>query len=92
MYGTITTNESKELTTTGNTSSFHLHLSGDFGSGTVTIGFIAEDGTTKTIAEGTFTEAVDKVLDMPLGSKIVITLSGAVAPSVYYQITARLLM
>lgn len=64
----------------------HVHLSGTFGSGTLTLYFKDENGNWKAIANGALTAAADKILNFPFPTIVKGTLSGATAPSLYYNI------
>ena len=91
MYINFTTNTTETITLTGKTSSHHLHVSGTFGSGTLQISFIGEDGNTHPISNGSFTSNVDNLIEIPMGSRLVVELSGASSPDLYFQITPRVL-
>lgn len=63
-----------------------IHVSGDFGGGTFTMKFISMDGSTeRTIAGTAKTDVADFKLDLPHGTKIFGTLSGATAPDLDWE-------
>lgn len=65
----------------------HLHLSGTFGGGTVTMNFMDAGGNWRAISEGGFTAACDKEIAFPTGTgrSIKGTLAGATTPSLVWS-------
>lgn len=71
--------------------SVHIHCSGTFGSGTIAWYFKGSDQQWHPLAEGSSTSAIDKRFDFPedIATRIKGTLSGATAPSLYYEARAH---
>ena len=65
-----------------------VHGSGTFGGGTLTFQFLGSDGSYHDIDGASFTQAFDKVFELPRKSTIRASLSGATGPSLYYEIGA----
>lgn len=65
---------------------FLFHVSGDFGSGTLNVEFLAADGTWKGITRGSFAAPDDTEIMLKPATKLRIVLTGATAPSLYYQV------
>jgi len=70
---------------TGNAQGFRFHASGTFGGGTLTLAFKGGDGTYRAIESGDFTAAVDRIVEIDKGTTVRASLTGATAPSVYYE-------
>ncbi len=64
----------------------HLHLSGDFGGGTVVCKYDDDNGTPTPIIDGTFTAAVDVTFNFHRSTVVRCTLSDATAPALEWSI------
>ena len=69
-----------------------LHLSGDFGGGTVQVQFLADGSTTigssgwLDINGGAYTAADDDVINLPNSRTIRLNLTGATSPDIDYDL------
>ena len=70
-------------------SQIWLHLSGTFGSGTVTLEFYAEDSSWKAMSNASFTAAIDKDIPFPADTDLRLTTTGSTTPSIYWQISSN---
>ncbi len=63
----------------------HVHVSGTFGSGTVKIQFVADNGVYKDIAGAAWTAAADELIDLGNQQSYTVraVLSGSTAPSLF---------
>ena len=64
----------------------HIHLSGNFGGGTAVIQFKDTSGVARSLANGSFTSAVDKLVSTGFNTDLRISLSGATGPALVYDI------
>lgn len=64
----------------------HIHLSGDFGGGTITFYMSDDLGNYHAISGAVFTSATDVTLDMARAVSIYGTLSGSSSPSLVWVI------
>ena len=62
-----------------------LHADGAFGGGTITWNFKGLDNLFHPLTNGALTVDHDKYLPLPGGTIVRPTLSGATAPSIYYE-------
>lgn len=63
----------------------HFHAEGTFGGGTLTVQFLDEAGTWRSITNAAFTSAADKVIDCPYAMDLRGNLSGSAGPSIFYS-------
>lgn len=68
---------------------FHLHLSGDFGGGTIQLEYRNKDAAVRSIANGSFTAAVDKLVSTGFNTDVRVTLSGASSPDLAYDLLSH---
>lgn len=85
MHGTLSANGSTAAVTVD--SKTHVHADGAFGSGTLNLEYLSGDSTWRAIAGESYTADADKFLDITYGMQVRLTLTGATAPSIFYEIT-----
>lgn len=91
MYQTLSADGNSNVHTTSDSPHYHayihVHLSGDFGSGTAKVQFQSQDGSTwLDVAGGSFTSATDTIFDMRPNTALRVNLNGSTSPSLVVEI------
>lgn len=63
-----------------------LHTQGTFGGGTLTLQYLSGDGTYRPITPSAVTAAGDYFVSLPGPAQVRVSLAGAIAPSLFYEI------